>query len=107
MAIHEVTYYQAKCDLCGTICDDYGEHSALADPSEAFVGLDWNEIHTVTGQEINICEDHGPTGIAWCQSCDHELPDNNWRMYGGNLIQICAHCKHPNGITLIELKDQP
>ena len=47
------------------------------------------------------------SGPTRCRNCNRELPDNNWRMYGGNLIQICAHCKHPNGITLIELKDQP
>lgn len=35
MAIHEVTYYQAKCDRCGYIETDYGDYSAMADPIDA------------------------------------------------------------------------
>ena len=32
MSVHEVTYYQLKCDGCGQIVDDYGDFSALNSP---------------------------------------------------------------------------
>lgn len=30
--IHEVVYYQARCTGCGSVCDDYGDYSAWAQP---------------------------------------------------------------------------
>lgn len=35
MSIHEVTYYQVKCDCCGRIETNYGDYSAWAHPDEA------------------------------------------------------------------------
>lgn len=101
MAIHEVTYYQAKCDLCGEICDDYGEHSAWSDPKHVFENLpDWTAIRTITGQEFHICDTHQPAGITWCQACDGELNTDNWLPRDTGLTQRCQHCKYPNNITL-------
>lgn len=35
MSVKQVTYYQAQCDCCGAVCDDYGDFSAWSDPGAA------------------------------------------------------------------------
>ena len=101
MAIHEVTYYQAKCDACAEISDDYGDHSAWSNPQEVFDALpDWYTIRTITGQEFDICDNHEPAGIQDCAACNNELDAYKWRLRNNNLTQKCGHCKFINNITL-------
>lgn len=40
MSVHEVTYYQAKCDGCGHIETDYGDYTAWGEPEVVFEGLE-------------------------------------------------------------------
>lgn len=64
MAIHEVTYYQAKCDLCGHIQDEYGDFAAFSDdgaPADHVIDyLDWARLGD---------------GELVCRECFDKLPD--------------------------------
>lgn len=48
MSVHPVTYYQAKCDRCGYIEEDYDDFSAFADSvrvlDEVYSYHDWVDI---------------------------------------------------------------
>lgn len=63
MSVHEVTYYQAKCDGCGFVQDDYGDFSAWADAGTAVESADdWYSIVTKGGETRDLCPD--------CQCCE-------------------------------------
>jgi hypothetical protein len=54
MSVHEVTYYQAKCDGCGHIEDDYGDFSAWSDPGSPFDSLP--DAGWLTSNSRDLCE---------------------------------------------------
>ncbi|WP_010540404.1 hypothetical protein [Dietzia alimentaria] len=61
MSTHAVTYYQAKCDVCGYIETDYDDFSAFSDPGAAIEQAGqagWVQL----GLDRDVCED--------CQKCD-------------------------------------
>lgn len=80
MSIHEITYYQAKCDVCGYIETDYGEHSALLSPAAVWEDLeDWALI--------------GDTALCpKCTSC--EVCDNPAAHVVGEHLTCSAHQEH-------------
>lgn len=64
--IHEVTMYQAECDRCGHIEDDYGDFAALDDPVQA-VDLALNtDVWVKVGDRL-LCDD------CWTWSADDEM----------------------------------
>ena len=77
MSVHEVTYYQIKCDCCGEICDDYGDFAAWSDPGQASDQLpdDWRMVRV---EGSNVAEDICPD--CWCWPEDHpdHLGDDSW-----------------------------
>lgn len=63
--IHEVTYYQAKCDGCGTVEDDYGDYTAFGDPGTVIdhvLDADWFRKVAADGAETLLCPE--------CQRCE-------------------------------------
>lgn len=41
MSAHEITVFQVKCDCCGCIETNYGEHSSMESYSDARDALSW------------------------------------------------------------------
>ncbi|WP_394161631.1 hypothetical protein [Galactobacter valiniphilus] len=119
MSCKEVTYYQAVCDVCGTVHD--GEFSAWADPSDASTqasydgwievevplaadATEYDSIRTTTGEKwrsILICGKHGSDGIEWCEACEEDLNEDGWRISedGKHIIQVCES-GHENNVPL-------
>ena len=89
MSARQVMYYQAQCDCCGLVYDDYGDFSAFSDPDTAIdnVSEDWAQV----GGE-DLCE------ACWCWPEYHpDYPgDNEWT--GGD-DPIRAHDAHPRPNT--------
>lgn len=67
MALHEVMGYQAKCDKCGYICDDYhdDQFASMHDPTQALDEAYLPEGWVVTGTTV---DDHR----AFCPPCSEE-----------------------------------
>ena len=101
MSIREVTYYQAKCDMCGVV-DNEGDYSAWADADSARMeatGSEWTEIEVTVSDDVTgaavyrvsregqepfnqlsvlICRDHTGYGIHWCATCEEDLDESGW-----------------------------
>ena len=93
MSARQVMYYQAQCDCCGLVHDDYGDFSAFSDPDTAInnVSEDWAQV----GGE-DLCE------ACWCWPDAHpDYPgDNEWT--GGD-DPIRAHDAHPGKYPIPEV----
>ena len=75
MSIHEVTYYQAKCDGCGYIEDDYGDFSAMAHAESVFELLDdWATYQRDLCPDCQKCEVCGERGY---ETGDHIVCDEH------------------------------
>ena len=84
MSVHEVTYYQAKCDCCGEIETDYGDYSAWSDPQVAIEHADGYE--TIDGEDL--------CSACWCWPED--LPDYPGdEAWTGTDDPVRKHAKHP------------
>lgn len=69
MAIHEVTYYQAKCDGCGHIQDDYGDYTALGTPGSVYDEMyesDW------------VVDDDK----MFCENCQPQVEEDDYDVHG-------------------------
>lgn len=95
MSTVEVTYYQVKCDCCGTVCDDYGDYSAWSTPDSACINLpsDWQSV-SVGGSRVveDLCSE------CWCWPEDHpeHLGDDEWT---GSDDPVRKHAVHPEAVT--------
>ena len=69
MAIHEVTYYQAKCDGCGHIEDDYGEYTAFGTPG-CVVDMMWDSDWTVDDDKM------------FCENCKTPAEEDDYDVHG-------------------------
>lgn len=121
--IQPVTYYQAVCDVCGTVDDD-GEYSAWGDPDTArmsAVDVGWTELTVpalpgtsgpsvyrvqrsldsppVVERSILVCEAHSGDGLHWCATCDEDLDPKAWQPHFGPIIQACPN-QHRNVVRL-------
>ena len=113
--IQPVTYYQAVCDICGTVDDD-GEYSAWANEDTArmsAVDCGWTELTVpalpgtsgpsvyrvqrtldsppIVERSILICEDHPGDGLHWCATCDDALDPKAWQPNLRQQLQVCAN----------------
>lgn len=70
MGVREVTYYQAECDCCGVICDDFGQFSAMIRPEHVADELpeDWARVG-MAGDEEFLCPE------CWCWPDGQECPE--------------------------------
>lgn len=93
MSIRSVTYYQAVCDICGTV-DDGGDYSAFSASETAQINAtectEWREI-TWRGGDYLVCNDHSGDGVDWCAACDDDLDLDGWSLVGGVLVQSCEN----------------
>ncbi|ALJ19556.1 hypothetical protein [Microbacterium sp. No. 7] len=125
--IKEAIYYQAQCDVCGTV-DDGGTYSAYLEPDHARMAAvdsaEWTEIEVRVSDDaeggeiytyapdgqapfkkrsILICQGHNGAGIGWCSTCEDDLDEATWVITadGRTILQTCPN-RHLNTVTLKE-----